>query len=117
MSFRRNGKSAKHWNDWRARHSAMLSRCGLPAVFYRDAIAWENFLVDGYLPAGCGAYSGWSVDLLSPEQVRLFAEFLEQECRDHPFQQSMLNMLRRRAAGQFVTSTGRQAGPQPHRTE
>ena len=53
-----------------------------------------------FLPAGCGVYSGWTVDLLSPEQVRLFSAFLERECRGHPFQQCMLNLLRRRSTGE-----------------
>lgn len=95
MSFRRDGKARRAWEDWRARHAPTLAACGLPDVVCRDEIAWENFLVDGFLPDGSGSWSGWKIEMLSPEQARRFYHFLEDECADHPFQQNMVRLLRR----------------------
>jgi len=95
MSFRRKGKAAKHWRDWVERHADALAKCGLPEVVYRDAAAWENFLFEGFLPDGSGVYSGWKVEMLSAEQAGRFDDFLDRECVGHPFQQSMMKLLRR----------------------
>jgi hypothetical protein len=95
MSFRRKGKAAKTWRDWVERHADALAQCGLPEVVYQDERAWENFLAEGFLPAGSGVYSGWKVELLSAEQGRRFYDFLDWECAEHPFQQSMMKLLRR----------------------
>ena len=95
MSFRRKGKAANNWREWIADHRETLSRCGLPEVVYSDPVAWENFLVDGFLPDGCGVWSGWHVEMLSADQVRRFYAFLDHACAGHPFQGSMKNLLRR----------------------
>lgn len=95
MSFRRNGKTSKHWQQWRAKHAAALAQCGLPEVLFQDEVAWENFLAEGFLPAGCGVWSGWSIEMLSPEQVRCLHDFLNKECAGHIFQQSRMNQLRK----------------------
>ena len=95
MSFRRDGKAANRWRDWRASHAAALSECGLPEAVFRDEAVWENFLAEGYVGAGHGAWSGWKVELLSPEQARRLDDFLRTACADHPFQPSMRILLRR----------------------
>ena len=95
MSFRRNGKAAQNWTNWKERHAAVLSQCGLPDFLFQDERSWENFLFEGFLPSGCGIWSGWSVEMLSLDQARRFYDFLDRECAGHPFQQSMMNLLRR----------------------
>src|SRR5262245_29164155 len=95
MGFRRDSKAARAWREWRQRHAATLAKCGLPEVVYHDPVAWENFLVEGFLPAGCGVWSGWKVEMLSPEQARTLYTFLDRECAGHPFQDFMLRHLRR----------------------
>jgi hypothetical protein len=95
MSFRRDAKGMKHWKDWRRRHAGVLSSCGLPEVVYRDEAAWENFLAEGFLPDGCGVWSGWEVERLAPEQARRLLAFLTRECSDHPFQRDRMNLLHR----------------------
>ena len=95
MSFRRKGKKLNAWRDWIEKHADALAGCGLPEVVYKDAVAWENFLADGFLPDGCGAWSGWKVEMLSADQARRLYDFLDGECAGHPFQRSMMNLLRR----------------------
>jgi hypothetical protein len=95
MGFRRDGKAAKGWRDWRQKHAATLAKCGLPEVVYRDPVAWENFLVEGFLPPGSDVWSGWKVEMLSPQQARDLYAFLDREVADHPFRQMMMNHLRR----------------------
>jgi hypothetical protein len=85
MSFRRKSKVAKSWREWKEKHTEALSQCGLPEVVYKDAVAWENFLFQGFLPDGCGVWSGWKVEMLSPDQARRFYDFLDGECAAPPF--------------------------------
>jgi hypothetical protein len=85
VGFRRDGKAARGWRVWVRRHADALARCGLPDALYADEAAWENFLAEGFLPAGCGAWGGWRVEMLSPEQAARLHALLQAECPGYPF--------------------------------
>ena len=74
MGFRRHGKEAKKWEDWLAAHRDELVRCGIADWLFSDQRRWGQFSDDWY-----DYETGWSPEMLSPEQLELFRSFVERE--------------------------------------
>src|SRR5438128_292433 len=80
MSFRRHREKSRVWREWLRRHHDELVACGLPPRALRSELDWLVFLDHGYVQsADEPPPNWWSINLLSAEQARLLAAFIERE--------------------------------------
>jgi hypothetical protein len=74
MSFRHNGKKSHEWQEWCQTHRDELVRAGVPDSVLQTEFHWLRFLEEGY-----DQWTGWSPEMLSPEQARALHTFILQQ--------------------------------------
>src|SRR5690349_18544639 len=86
MVFRRDGKKAfaeaRRWQEWLAKHSALLASSGLPLSVLRSQGDWSYFLRYGYHCDGTYPNIDFRLEDLNGSQLTSLRHLLEQSLSD-----------------------------------
>ncbi len=72
MAFRRDSDRSLRWQQWLSQHRNALVAIGLPDWIFTDERRWICFLQEG----GIDWESRWKIEMLSPQQAKLFFDFM-----------------------------------------
>ncbi len=89
MSYRRNNERALAWREWLRENERALNECHLPEIVLSSEAHWWDFLMHGYLDHHDDP-SDFSLDNLSPEEMRCLKNFLESHLAEEERQSALV---------------------------
>jgi hypothetical protein len=100
MAYRRSKEDtevAQAWKRWIATHGETLRSIGISSGAYASSAHWEHFIWSGAVNEHLRPISvPWSIDALSPAQLKLLLEFLRSHADHVPQDAALLGFLETR---------------------